>query len=66
MAALVDRVTSSGVLLNPMRFRDVTRAVLGSVRADEGFGTDELLDLGRAMRNFSPSSSEFATVRSPT
>ncbi|MFE4049203.1 LCP family protein [Streptomyces sp. YIM B13518] len=62
MAALVDRVTSSGVLLNPMRFRDVTRAVLGSVRADEGFGTDELLDLGRAMRNFSPSSSEFATV----
>ncbi|WP_442538163.1 LCP family protein [Streptomyces pimonensis] len=62
MAALVERVTSSGVLLNPMRFRDVTRAVLGSVRADKGFGTDELLDLGRAMRNFSPSSSEFATV----
>ncbi|MER7488752.1 LCP family protein [Streptomyces sp. NPDC126497] len=62
MAALVDRVTSSGVLLNPMRFRDVVRAVLGSVRADEGFGTGELLDLGRAMRNFSPSSSEFVTV----
>ncbi|MFF4018145.1 LCP family protein [Streptomyces sp. NPDC001843] len=62
LAALVERSTSSGVLLNPMRFRDVTRAVLGSVRADEGFGTDELLDLGRAMRNFSPSSSEFTTV----
>lgn len=62
MAALVDRATSSGVLLNPMKFRDVTRAVLGSVRADKGFGTDELLDLGRAMRNFSPSSSEFTTV----
>ncbi|WP_435852016.1 LCP family glycopolymer transferase [Streptomyces rubradiris] len=62
LAALVDRTTSSGVLLNPMRFRDVTRAVLGSVRADAGFGTDELLDLGRAMRNFSPSSSEFTTV----
>ncbi|MBA8945109.1 LCP family protein [Streptomyces calvus] len=62
MAALVDRATSSGILLNPMRFRDVTRAVLGSVRADEGFGTDELLDLGRAMRNFSPASSEFTTV----
>lgn len=62
MAALVDRVTSSGILLNPMRFRDATRAVLGSVRADEGFGTGELLDLGRAMRNFSPSSSEFTTV----
>lgn len=62
LAALIERATSSGVLLNPMRFRDVTRAVLGSVRADTGFGTDELLDLGRAMRNFSPSSSEFTTV----
>jgi LCP family protein required for cell wall assembly len=62
LAALIERATSSGVLLNPMRFRDVTRAVLGSVRADEGFGTDELLDLGRAMRDFSPSSSEFTTV----
>lgn len=62
LAALVDRATSSGILLNPMRFRDVTRAVLGSVRADEDFGTDELLDLGRAMRDFSPSSSEFTTV----
>ncbi|MFG2128461.1 LCP family protein [Streptomyces sp. NPDC048751] len=62
LAALVDRASSSGVLLNPLRFRDVARAVLGSVRADRGFGTNELLDLGRAMRNFSPSSSEFTTV----
>jgi hypothetical protein len=62
LAALIERATSSGVLLNPMRFRDVSRAVLGSVRADSGFGTGELLELGRAMRNFSPSSSEFATV----
>ncbi|MEU3888169.1 LCP family protein [Streptomyces sp. NPDC029041] len=62
MAALVERLTSSGILLNPMKFRDVTRAVLGSVRADKGFGTEEMLDLGRAMRNFSPSSSEFTTV----
>ncbi|MEV6121982.1 LCP family protein [Streptomyces sp. NPDC052077] len=62
LAALVDRASSSGILLNPLRFRDVTRAVLGSVRADRGFGTDDLLALGRAMRGFSPSSSEFTTV----
>jgi LCP family protein required for cell wall assembly len=62
LAALVDQATSSGILLNPLRFRDVARAVLSSVRADRGFGTDELLDLGRAMRTFSPSSSEFTTV----
>jgi LCP family protein required for cell wall assembly len=62
VAALMDRATSSGVLLNPVKFREVTRVVLGSVRADKGFGTHELLDLGRAVRGLSPSSSEFATV----
>lgn len=62
LAALIERATSSGVLLNPLRFRDVVRAALGSVRADKGFGADELLELGRAMRDFSPSSSEFTTV----
>ncbi|MFI7501091.1 LCP family protein [Streptomyces sp. NPDC049687] len=62
LASMVDQSTSSGILLNPLRFRDVARAVLSSVRADRGFGTDELLDLGRAMRTFSPSSSEFTTV----
>ena len=62
VAALLDRATSSGVLLNPVKFRDVAQAVLGSVRADQGFGTDELLELGRAMRNFTPRSSEFTTV----
>ncbi len=62
LASLIDHATSSGILLNPLKFRDVARAVLGSVRADRGFGTDELLSLGRAMRTFSPSSSEFTTV----
>ncbi|MPY60807.1 LytR family transcriptional regulator [Streptomyces spongiae] len=62
LASLIEYSTSSGVLLNPMKFHDVTGAVLGSVRADEGFGTKELFDLGRAMRTFSPSSSEFTTV----
>ncbi|WP_254878528.1 LCP family protein [Streptomyces sp. NA04227] len=62
MAALIQRATSSGVLLNPMKFREVTGSVLGSVRADKGFGSEELLTLGRAMRRFTPSSSEFQTV----
>jgi LCP family protein required for cell wall assembly len=62
LAAMIDRATSSGVLLNPMKLRDVTRAVLGSVRADGDFGADDLVGLARAMRNFSPRSSEFTTV----
>ncbi|MHB9753399.1 LCP family protein [Streptomyces sp. BYX5S] len=62
MAALISKATSSGVLLNPVRFRDVASTMLSSVRADKGFGTDEMVDLARAMRHFSPSSSEFTTV----
>ncbi|WP_201452541.1 LCP family protein [Streptomyces sp. HM190] len=62
MAALMAQATSSGVLLNPIKFRDITRAVLGSVRADKEFGAGELIDLGRAMRNLTPASSEFTTV----
>ncbi|MET8679097.1 LCP family protein [Streptomyces sp. NPDC004647] len=62
LAALVDRVTSGGVLLNPVKFQKAASTLLGSVRADRGFGTDELLDLGRAMRDFGPASSEFTSV----
>jgi LCP family protein required for cell wall assembly len=62
LAALVDRATSGGVLLNPVKFRKVTSTVLGAVRADKGFGTREMLALGRAMRGFSPASSEFTSV----
>ncbi|MFD7923634.1 LCP family protein [Streptomyces sp. NPDC059740] len=62
MAALIRKVTSSGVLTDPTRLRDVTGSLLGSVRADKGFGTDDMLDLGRAMHGFQPGSSEFASV----
>lgn len=62
VAALISRATSNGVLLNPVKFRDVTRALLGSVRADAGFGAQQLLSLNKAMRGFSPSSSEFTSV----
>ncbi|MGW5864895.1 LCP family protein [Streptomyces sp. NPDC055239] len=62
LAALISKATGSGVLLNPLKFRDVTRTLLSSVRADSGFGTNEMLSLGRAMRGFSPRSSEFTTV----
>ncbi|MEU0989584.1 LCP family protein [Streptomyces sp. NPDC005953] len=62
LAALIKKATGSGVLLNPVKFRQVTSAMLGSVRADKGFGTDEMLALSRAMRGFSMSSSEFASV----
>ncbi|MER6998630.1 LCP family protein [Streptomyces sp. NPDC000410] len=62
LAALVQQATSSGVLLNPVKLREVSSTMLDSVRADTGFGTDQMLALGEAMRGFTPTSSEFASV----
>jgi LCP family protein required for cell wall assembly len=62
LAALVHRATGSGVLLNPVKFRQVISTMLNSVRADKDFGTEQMLALGRAMQGFTPASSEFTSV----
>ncbi|MFI8967084.1 LCP family protein [Streptomyces sp. NPDC053493] len=62
MAALIEQMTSGGVLFNPVRFREVATTMMGSVRADQGFGTDQMLALAKAMRGFTPASSEFVSV----
>ncbi|MET7645698.1 LCP family protein [Streptomyces sp. NPDC005426] len=62
MASLIKQATSSGVLLNPVKFREVASTMVKSVRADKGFGTEQMLDLGQAMRGFSAASSEFTSV----
>ncbi|MEU9302546.1 LCP family protein [Streptomyces sp. NPDC048269] len=62
VAALIQQATGGGVLLNPVKFKQVSSTLLGSVRADRGFGSEQMLALGQAMRDFTPSSSEFASV----
>ncbi|WP_308346791.1 LCP family protein [Streptomyces sp. ISL-66] len=62
IAALIRQATQGGVLLNPVKFKEVSSTLLGSVRADKGFGSEQMLALGQAMRDFTPSSSEFASV----
>ncbi|WSQ58367.1 LCP family protein [Streptomyces sp. NBC_01217] len=62
LASLIEQATHSGVLLNPVKFRDLASTMLSSVRADKGFGTEQMLELGQAMRGFSPASSEFTSV----
>lgn len=62
MAALIKQTTSSGVLTSPAKFQQVASSMLDSVRADKGFGTEQMLELGRAMRGFTPASSEFTSV----
>ncbi|APU40550.1 LCP family protein [Streptomyces sp. TN58] len=62
VASLIEQATGSGVLLNPVKFKELSSTLLGSVRADRGFGAEQMLALGQAMRDFTPSSSEFASV----
>lgn len=62
LASVIHKATASGVLMNPVKFDKVASTVIDSVRADRGFGSDEMLDLGRAMKGFKASSSEFASV----
>ncbi|MFE6845776.1 LCP family protein [Streptomyces sp. NPDC057686] len=62
VAALVKQATGGGVLLNPVKFKEVSATLLGSVRADRGFGSEQMLALGQALRDFTPASSEFASV----
>ncbi|MBN3929109.1 LCP family protein [Streptomyces verrucosisporus] len=62
LASVISEATGGGVLTDPVRLRRVASALLGSVRADRDFGARELLALGRAMRDFTAASSEFASV----
>jgi LCP family protein required for cell wall assembly len=62
LAAFLERAVSSGVLLNPARLSGTARAMLDSVRADPGFGAEEMLDLAAAMREFRPSDARFTSV----
>ncbi|WP_143670488.1 LCP family protein, partial [Streptomyces antimycoticus] len=59
---VVHQTTAGGILLNPVRFNRVAGALLGSVRADHGFGAADMVALGRAMSGVTPASSEFASV----
>ncbi|MBL1066255.1 LCP family protein [Streptomyces sp. 7-21] len=62
LAAFLDRLASGDVLLSPERLAGTARALLGSVRADEGLGPQEILALAGALRDLSPSGTEFAAV----
>ncbi|MGK5731925.1 LCP family protein [Streptomyces sp. URMC 124] len=62
LASLLHTATDGGALLNPVKFQQVAATLLGSVRADRGFDGETLIGLGRAMKDLSPSSAEFASV----
>ncbi|WP_327290864.1 LCP family protein [Streptomyces sp. NBC_01198] len=62
LAQVIHKVTSGGMLGDPLRLRRAVSTVLGSVRADQGLDSKDMLTLARAMKGFSPASSEFASV----
>lgn len=62
MAQVIAKVTSGGTLSDPLRLRKAVSAVLGSVRADQGLDSKDIVDLAQAMKGFSPASSEFQSV----
>jgi LCP family protein required for cell wall assembly len=62
LAQVVRKVTSGGTLTDPFKLRKAVSTVLGSVRADQGLDSGDLIRLARAMKGFSPASSEYASV----
>jgi LCP family protein required for cell wall assembly len=62
LAQVIHKITSGGTLGDPLRLSKVVSTVLGSVRADQGLDSGDMISLARAMKGFSPRSSEFASV----
>ncbi|MDX3074785.1 LCP family protein [Streptomyces sp. NPDC088354] len=63
LAALVRRVTETGLLRNPVKLEQVAGAALGSVRTDRQTTPDDLISLLTGLRGgFGVGSLEFATV----
>lgn len=62
LAAVLDKLTGTSGLMNPLRFREVGSTLLGSVRTDAALDSGAVFALGKALHGFSPGSSEFATV----
>ncbi len=62
LAAMMDRVTSTGMLARPDRLLDFLGVVGDSVTADEEFGFDEMRTLALRLRNLDPARVQFVTL----
>ncbi|HEY5835049.1 LCP family protein [Streptomyces sp.] len=62
LAQVIHRITSGSTLHDPVALSRIATTALGSVRADHGLRTTDLIALARGMKGFSPSSSEFVSV----
>ena len=62
LASMMQRATSTGTLLNPVKLSRFMDAALSSVRADHGFSADDMRSLAVQLRDLSPSKISFITV----
>ncbi|MQA87168.1 MAG: LytR family transcriptional regulator [Streptosporangiales bacterium] len=62
LGSMMQRATSTGTLLNPVKLSRFLDAALSSVRADQDFTAEKMRALALDMRNLSPSKVNFITV----
>lgn len=62
VAAVLEKLTSTGTLLHPARLNEAAGTLLRSVRADTDFGQREVVELGRALHGLTPATTAFRSV----
>ena len=62
VSAVIRKATSSGTLLNPIKLANFYQASIASVTLDEGLNKNDLLTLGKQLRNLSSGNVRTLTV----
>jgi len=62
VSAVIRKATSSGTLLNPIKLANFYQASISSVKMDEGVNKNDLLTLGKQLRNLSSGNVRTLTV----
>ena len=62
VASIVKKATSAGTILNPVKLNGFLSAVAGSITADSGLGTDQMLALADRLKGTNPGNVAFTTV----
>jgi LCP family protein required for cell wall assembly len=62
VSAIIRKASSSGTLLNPIKLANFYQATIASVKMDEGVNKNDLLTLGKQLRNLSSGNVRTLTV----
>ncbi len=62
VAAMFNKASSAGILLNPVRLTAFLNATMSTVKTDENLGPTELMGLAQRTRGISPANISFQTI----